>query len=374
MDKITGIILAGGNSSRMGTDKALILFRGKKLIEYSIALMKEICHHILISANNQVYNSFGFPVIPDNFQGIGPLAGIEACLRYSQTRINLVVSCDTPFININLFRDILNNIENNQAVVPVLKGGKVEPLTGYYSKEILPMLIQQIEKRDYKMQNLLKQVNTKYIALADYHLLNNLNTPEDLINLEQPDTLKNCPNILLIAGTGRNAGKTMLACEIIRHLSKTADVIGVKISSHFHPVESGQKIVANPAYYHIIEETLHTSKDSSRMLQAGAKKVFYIQAKQDNLEEAFNTISAELSCCPVICESGGLHRYIKPGLFLFVRGEEIPENKKAMSDYDPVIVSFNNSIANVDVGDIYFYNNRICYTSQTKSSWPCSRK
>ena len=100
--------------------------------------------------------------------------------------------------------------------------------------------------------------------------------------------MKNYPNILLIAGTGRNVGKTLLACEIIEHLSKTAILIGVKISHHFHPVEEGQKVIANTQDYLIIEESFITNKDSSRMKQAGADKVFYIQARQENLMDAFD--------------------------------------------------------------------------------------
>lgn len=187
MEKITGIILAGGNSSRMGTDKALIPFKGVHLIEYSLSLMKNLCHHIIISANNPNYTNFGFPVVHDNFKGIGPLAGLEACLRYSQTRINLVVSCDTPFINSDLFRNILDYTEAYDAIVPVLNDGKIEPLIGFYSKDILSQLVLQIKKGDYKMQNLLKLINTKYITLINDNLLHNLNTPEDLIRIEQLD-------------------------------------------------------------------------------------------------------------------------------------------------------------------------------------------
>ncbi|WP_423128218.1 molybdenum cofactor guanylyltransferase [Gaoshiqia sp. Z1-71] len=185
MNEITGIILAGGKSSRMGTDKALISFNGKKLIEYSISVMREICQHILISANNPGYRDFGYPVVFDHFVEIGPLAGLEAGLRHSKSRINLVVPCDTPFLSAYLFKDILSHSPFHDAVVPVQKNGKIEPLTAYYSKKIQPALIRQINQGDYKMQNLLKLVNTKYIILNDNNLLNNLNTPGDLAALTQ---------------------------------------------------------------------------------------------------------------------------------------------------------------------------------------------
>lgn len=183
MNKITGIILAGGKSSRMGTDKALIDVKGKKLIEYSIAVMKQICGHIIISASNPVYEKFGFPIVADSFQGIGPIAGLEACLRYSKTKINLVAPCDSPFLSINLFRETLKETAGYEAAVPILQDGKVEPLAGYYSKEALPTIIQQIEKGDYKLQNLLKAMNTKYVSITNPAYLMNINTPRDLRNI-----------------------------------------------------------------------------------------------------------------------------------------------------------------------------------------------
>lgn len=186
-EKITGIILAGGKSSRMGTDKAMLSFNGKKLIEYSIALMKEVSDNQLISANNDAYRAFEIPVVPDNFQGIGPLAGIEAGLRFSQNRINLFAPCDTPFLNAELLLKILSNIESYDAVVPVSKDGKIEPLTGFYSKEALPALTKQIDRGDFKIQNLLQIIHTKYILIDDIKLIKNINTPEDLKNIEQKD-------------------------------------------------------------------------------------------------------------------------------------------------------------------------------------------
>ena len=172
--------------------------------------------------------------------------------------------------------------------------------------------------------------------------------------------LHNKKNLLLIAGTGRNVGKTILACEIIHILSKTTKVIGVKISHHFHSVEEGQKVIANTQDYLIIEESLITSKDSSRMKQAGANKVFYIQARQENLLKAFNIVSDEIDNSLVICESGGLHRYIKPGVFLLVKGNEIPEDKKPLLSFNPIIVSYINGISNINITNIHFQDN--CFT------------
>ncbi|WP_423128219.1 hypothetical protein [Gaoshiqia sp. Z1-71] len=182
--------------------------------------------------------------------------------------------------------------------------------------------------------------------------------------------MKYYPNILLIAGAGRNVGKTMLACEIISHLSMSADVTAIKISSHFHPVEDGQKVIANTKNYHIIEENLHTEKDSSRMLRAGAKKAFYIQAKENNLQDAWDILSAEITDCPVVCESGALHKLIKPGLFFFVCGNKVPENKQQIFAYHPVTVSFNHRVQTLEASQVHFQDNQFYYVPKSNQNGP----
>ncbi len=93
------------------------------------------------------------------------------------------------------------------------------------------------------------------------------------------------------------------------------------------------------------------------MKQAGAKKVFYIQANHENLKEAFQTLIDEISNGAVVCESGGMHQFIKPGLFFLVRGNEIPENKKHYLAYNPIQVTYKQGIPNIDVRQISFNNN-----------------
>ncbi len=182
---ITGIILAGGKSSRMGTDKAMLLHKGKSFLENTISSLNEVSHDILISANQEYYHDYGYPVVPDNYPGIGPLAGIEACLNFSKTRINVFAPCDTPFLNAALFKSLIQHIENCDAVVPISADGKIEPLMAYYSKDILPKIRLQIENGDYKIQNLLRTIKTNYVSISETRLFTNVNTPDDLRNLEE---------------------------------------------------------------------------------------------------------------------------------------------------------------------------------------------
>lgn len=168
-------------------------------------------------------------------------------------------------------------------------------------------------------------------------------------------------NFILIAGTGRNVGKTLLACDIIRELSSGMEVTAVKISNHFHPIENGQKRLADNPRYQIIEESINSDKDSARMRKAGAKVSYYIQSHQENLYEAVMHLHAELKNGPVVCESGGLHHFIMPGLFFLVEGNAIPDNKISAYMFDPIRVKLNAGQFNINVKEIRFKNNAFTY-------------
>ena len=188
-EEITGIILAGGKSSRMGRDKGLCRFKGKTLVSYAIATLQPLCGRIIISANNDMedYSAFGLEVFPDEVKDIGPMGGILTCLKQSTTQHNLVLSCDTPFVTTALFEFLLNNIKKRQLVVPATQTFLLEPLAAYYATNVLAELERFVNAGDYKMMNFFKKVNFGSIAVDELlpafseNLFLNLNTPEDLL-------------------------------------------------------------------------------------------------------------------------------------------------------------------------------------------------
>jgi hypothetical protein len=131
---------------------------------------------------------------------------------------------------------------------------------------------------------------------------------------------------ILIAGSGRNVGKTTLMCSIIENISVKQEVTAVKISKHLHSLTTKQKVVFEQPGLLIAEELdLISSKDSSRYLRAGAKRSFFIQTEQEMfphlvlwMEEHFNGI--------IVCETGYLGNFIIPRLAIFV-GVESTEKK-----------------------------------------------
>jgi hypothetical protein len=172
---------------------------------------------------------------------------------------------------------------------------------------------------------------------------------------------KSLSNLLIIAGTGRNVGKTKLACKLIGQFSQ-CEVIGIKASPHYHQQHEGQKVIAQSSDFVIIEEMeTGTSKDSSRMLQAGASKTFYIQTYDRNIEEPFRLILSMLpENQPVICESGALLQFAKPALFFLVYQKGQTQVKQGLEkiDYEPDLkIAFDGEAFDFDFEKIGFENN-----------------
>ncbi|WP_159522327.1 molybdenum cofactor guanylyltransferase [Sunxiuqinia indica] len=181
---LTGIILAGGKSSRMGQDKALIDYQGKKLIEYAIDLLRPLCSHMLISANQSGYDQFGLTVVNDVYPDCGPIGGLHAALSGSKTDWNIVVSCDTPNLNSLLFQFLLAKKEDAQAIIPKHDKG-VEPMAALYNKELIGFLEEKIKHGDLKLQKVIREIPVRFVDVSSVlqkfpDLFLNLNRPEDL--------------------------------------------------------------------------------------------------------------------------------------------------------------------------------------------------
>jgi len=136
------------------------------------------------------------------------------------------------------------------------------------------------------------------------------------------DMKQNWANILLVAGSGQNSGKTTFICQLVEKLSGHKPIT-VKVSSHFYDPTPGLKILAEDTNFQLFEETNHeTNKDSSLYLQNGAHRSFYIQAKDKQLELAFMALLPFLEADePIIIESAAMHHVIDAGLFVFVLRE-----------------------------------------------------
>lgn len=182
-DRISGFILAGGKSRRMGTDKALLTVQEEPLLVHMASLIGPFCEKVVISGQNSDYTKFGIEMIPDLYSECGPIAGIYSALKYSGSDWNLLVSVDIPFANDELFQIMISNIGDCDCVIPKHTSG-VEPLIALYNRRTLPVIEEMIKSGDYKLTNLLSKINTRYVDcsfLIKKHprLFMNINRMED---------------------------------------------------------------------------------------------------------------------------------------------------------------------------------------------------
>ena len=166
-----------------------------------------------------------------------------------------------------------------------------------------------------------------------------------------------CPNVLTISGIGRNVGKTTLACSIINKMKWEKKVTAIKISSHFHSVDYKKNIVEKPGKYVIYQEDrIDRGKDSSKMLAAGAGKVFFIQTKDEYIREVWEVLSALLNSeTPVIIESGGIHEMICPGVSLLItktkHNKQKASNRAEVTEVIPDKENFESTINKISYSD-----------------------
>ena len=160
---ITSIILAGGESKRMATNKALVLFRGKPLIQYPLDLACSLSGEVIISANNHDFDEFEFPVVKDRFPARIPLCGVHAGLHASRTDWNLVLTCDMPNVTRELIERLWAALTDQLRIVIPFHDGYFEPLCGFYHRELIPLIESNIAAGRHSMLDLLKQV--PYLAL-----------------------------------------------------------------------------------------------------------------------------------------------------------------------------------------------------------------
>ena len=184
---VTGIVLAGGKSSRMGRDKAFLEYQQQPLISYTLQALAPLTQEVLLVANDQKYAVFGKACIPDLLPDTGPVGGIYTGLSHSKTELNLVLACDTPLVNPSLLGLLLQHANDSYEVVQVATLEKRMPLIALYKKSCASKLKDCLESGERRLQKVVRQLHTKTLLLAPSmaRLTLNINSPEDLKRLEE---------------------------------------------------------------------------------------------------------------------------------------------------------------------------------------------
>jgi molybdopterin-guanine dinucleotide biosynthesis protein A len=184
---ISCIVLAGGESKRLGTDKAFLRIGGRVLIEGIVEKMARIGDEVIIVTNSpQKYGHLEVRLVGDIYPGIGALGGIYSGLRAARSEYGLVVACDMPFLDLRLLRYMILLALGHDVVIPRV-GGLTEPLHAIYSKECLQPMERLLSAGRLKIIEFFPEVRVRYVEEHEVKLFDpqclsffNINTPADL--------------------------------------------------------------------------------------------------------------------------------------------------------------------------------------------------
>ena len=191
MIMVSAIVLAGGFSSRMGMDKGLIQFRGKPMIQRSLEIVSEVADDIIIIANKEGYEQFGYPVQRDILKEKGPIGGIHSGLTHSNTAHNLVLACDLPMLNADFLQYLLDQCSEEDLIVVPRHGDQLEPLCAIYHRDCLLLIEKAATSSDLSLHGFIQCNTVKFIDIDENmpyyspYLFRNVNTIEDLHALER---------------------------------------------------------------------------------------------------------------------------------------------------------------------------------------------
>ena len=184
---VTGGLLAGGSSRRLGRAKALLDFGGRPLAAHLLDRLSLFCAPTIILTNDPApFAGWGYPTAPDLIPGRGPLAGIHAALSAAESGQVFVLACDMPFFSPDLGRLMKSLASGYDAVVP-RRGDYLEPLCAIYATSALPAVCAQMATADGRVASFLQRIRVRYLEPAerthlgpDELLFYNINTPDDL--------------------------------------------------------------------------------------------------------------------------------------------------------------------------------------------------
>jgi molybdopterin-guanine dinucleotide biosynthesis protein A len=192
MDDVSGVVLAGGCSARLGRNKALIEIAGRLMIERVVEQLRAVVGQIVLVTNSAKQFAFlGLPMVRDIYQGIGALGGLHAGLSAIRTEYGLVVGCDMPFLNSDLLRFMISRQTGYDVVMPRIDQ-HYEPLHAIYAQRCLPGIEQAISSGQRRIPRAcvgmrIRWIEAAQVALYDPHYLSffNVNTRSDLKRMKR---------------------------------------------------------------------------------------------------------------------------------------------------------------------------------------------
>ena len=183
MPKTGGIILAGGKSSRMGSDKAFKKIEGIEMLGRVIENLDPLVDDLIISTNHDSHRVFKRALIYDDLPEMGPLSGINSALINTVYEYNIVLSCDTPYVHGAILQTLLNASLNAKSIITVAScKGKLQPLCGVYRKSAQPQIENLLINGVRKMHKVLSHLQAKTVEFpeSEFNYFLNINKEDDI--------------------------------------------------------------------------------------------------------------------------------------------------------------------------------------------------
>jgi len=183
-------ILAGGQSRRMGRNKALIRFEDTSVIEHVMSSIPASREYIKVVTNDpKPFDFLSVALIADTYPNLGPISGVHAGLLDSSFQFNFFIACDMPLVSTELVKFLLSR-HKDEDIFGLRSERGAEPLCAIYSKNCVSVIEEQIGIGNYSLHDLFKKVPSNFVEPPDSAQLFNMNTPLDLEKLKSQTGLK----------------------------------------------------------------------------------------------------------------------------------------------------------------------------------------
>lgn len=358
-------ILCGGKSSRMGTDKAQLIWEQETLLMHAIHRLQAKGDIYLSVGGTHTYQVPGISIVMDRFEDSGPLAGLDALLLSCKQEALFVTAVDVPLVDCELVEELeAYALPGIDAVVPIEENGRIHPLCAIYRKRVQKSAEELLKSKQYAVRELLRRVNTCYVPVQKLshgsNKLWNMNTPQDYQELKIQNMSSVKPPVFsVVAYSG--SGKTTFMEKLIVELKKRELRLAViKHDGHDFEIDkrgkdtdrftragadvtgiiSGQRAALIQNRCRSLQQMLETIKDVDLILTEGFKKEKYPKlllfreaagnapAMDFQKEKPILIVSDrqnwEQAECPVV----GLDAISQVADFLFERVQEAREKSK----------------------------------------------
>lgn len=185
----SGVILAGGKSSRMKFNKAFAIIDGKRVIDIIVNKFERLFSETLIICNEpELFDNFGSRVFTDVLPRQGPLSGIHAGLHYARNEVVFVCGCDMPFVTDEIIKYLVKKLENHDSAVPEIDG-HLQPTSAAYNRKCMPIIQEHIEQGKLKLTRVFRE-NLDAVVVDEKELARFSNFRDAFFNINDTEALE----------------------------------------------------------------------------------------------------------------------------------------------------------------------------------------